>query len=133
MDLRSPCGAAIGQMAINHDGKIYTCDEGRMLGEIGDESFVIGNVSESFGQLFDNDVTKAVCLASCAECSPRCHQCVYLPYCGVCPVINYSEEGDMFKNNGYRCTINKGILDILFSYLLNNKEVTDIFKSWIKA
>ena len=30
MELRSPCGGAIGQMAYYYDGNIYTCDEGRM-------------------------------------------------------------------------------------------------------
>ena len=28
MELRSPCGASIGQIAYYHDGNIYTCDEG---------------------------------------------------------------------------------------------------------
>jgi hypothetical protein len=31
LDERSPCGACIGQVAYNYDGKIYSCDEGRML------------------------------------------------------------------------------------------------------
>lgn len=31
VDLRSPCGAAVGQLAYDYDGNIYTCDEGRMV------------------------------------------------------------------------------------------------------
>jgi hypothetical protein len=31
VDTRSPCGAVIGQVAYNFDGKIYSCDEGRMM------------------------------------------------------------------------------------------------------
>ncbi len=132
MDLRSPCGAAIGQIAINYNGKIYTCDEGRMLGESGDFTFLIGNVeSSTYRQLFDNETSKLVCLASCAESSPMCHQCAYLPYCGICPAINYSRAGNMFKNDPYRCIVNKGILDMLFSYLLNDERATLILKSWI--
>ncbi|MEK7383464.1 MAG: His-Xaa-Ser system radical SAM maturase HxsB, partial [Elusimicrobiota bacterium] len=44
LDLRSPCGAGIGQIAYNFDGGIYTCDEGRMFSRMGDESFRIGSV-----------------------------------------------------------------------------------------
>ena len=29
IQLRSPCGAGIGQLLYNYDGKVYTCDEGR--------------------------------------------------------------------------------------------------------
>ena len=39
-----PCGAAIGQLAYNYDGKIFTSDEGRMLHEMGDSTFLIGDV-----------------------------------------------------------------------------------------
>ena len=44
MELRSPCGAGIGQMAITASGDVYTCDEGRMLAEMGDRTFRLGNV-----------------------------------------------------------------------------------------
>ena len=132
MDLRSPCGAVIGQMAVNYDGSIYTCDEGRMLAETGDNNFYLGNVYQSnYSDLVKNDTTKMVCFASCTECFPRCYQCVYRPYCGVCPVINYSQERSIFKNNGFRCVIQTGILDTLFQYLKNNKKARQVFYKWV--
>ncbi len=134
MDIRSPCGASIGQIAINYDGEIYTCDEGRMMAEDGDKSFKIGNIYSSlYKDLYDNKVTKIMCMASCAESLPSCYQCPYLPYCGVCPIVNYQEEGNIFKNNGYRCLINKGILDTIFRYLKrNDKKTISILKTWIR-
>lgn len=45
MELRSPCGAGIGQLAYYYDGNIYTCDEGRMVAEMGDPMFCLGNVN----------------------------------------------------------------------------------------
>lgn len=132
MEYRSPCGAAIGQIAINYDGNIYTCDEGRMMAQSGDDSFKIGNLNFStFGTLFDNAVTKTMCYASCMEGFPRCNQCTYLPYCGVCPIINYTEEGDIFKNNAFRCTVNEGIIDHIFSMIDSNTESKKIFNNWI--
>ena len=57
LDIRSPCGAGIGQIAYSYDGKIYTCDEGRMLGGMGDDIFCIGNVH-------------SICHACSGACSP---------------------------------------------------------------
>ena len=44
MELRSPCGAGVGQLAYYADGNIFTCDEGRMLHEMGQSTFQLGNV-----------------------------------------------------------------------------------------
>ncbi len=44
LDMRCPCGASIGQIAYNHNGDLYTCDEGRMIGWTGDDIFKTGNV-----------------------------------------------------------------------------------------
>lgn len=47
MELRSPCGAGVGQMAFTASGDVYTCDEGRMMAEMGDQSFRLGNIYEN--------------------------------------------------------------------------------------
>lgn len=132
VDLRSPCGATIGQIAINYDGALFTCDEGRMLAEMGDNTFNIGHVDTStYEDVIRSPVTQATSLASCAESAPRCSQCVYRPYCGICPVINYATEKDIFKNSSYRCLIYEGILDVLF-YHLKRKSNQKLFNAWIK-
>ena len=41
MELRSPCGGSIGQLAYYYNGKIYSCDEARMLAEMGYDSFCL--------------------------------------------------------------------------------------------
>lgn len=134
MELRSPCGGAIGQLAYYYDGNIYTCDEGRMLSEMGNDSFLLGNVFEnSYTELMESDCTKAMCVSSCLECLPYCNSCVYQPYCGTCPVINLAQGGNIFPKNPkeYRCKIYGGILKILFDYIENDKETVEIFNSWI--
>lgn len=134
MELRSPCGGAIGQLAYYYDGNIYTCDEGRMLSEMGNDSFLLGNVFESnYSELMESDCTKAMCIASCLECIPFCHSCVYHPYCGTCPVINLAQDKNIFMKNSkeYRCKIYSGILEILFDYIENDKETLDVFYRWV--
>lgn len=136
MELRSPCGGAIGQLAYNYDGNIYTCDEGRMLSEMGDESFKLGDVfKNNLEDLIKSPVCKTVAVSSCLEAIPGCEQCVYSPYCGVCPVCNYAQYGNLFAPNvnSYRCRIFKGMLEILFEKIEENDEKTmGIFNEWVK-
>lgn len=115
MELRSPCGAGIGQMAYYYDGNIYTCDEGRMVAEMGDQMFCLGNVNYStYDDLMENRVCKVTCQASVLESLPGCCDCVYHPYCGVCPVISYASDNSIYtrESNVYRCKIYKGITNM---------------------
>lgn len=134
MELRSPCGASIGQIAYYHNGDIFTCDEGRMLSEMGDNSFKLGNVYDSdYNDLMSCDTCKTMCASSILESLPGCCDCVYQPYCGVCPVINFAQEKNIFRRNisNYRCDIYKGMLDIIFDMLYNaTEEEKEIIKNW---
>lgn len=136
MELRSPCGAALGQIAYYYDGNIYTCDEGRMLAEMGNRAFHLGNTAkDDYDSLMNSKVCKAVCSSSILESLPSCSDCVYQSYCGVCPVVNFALDGDIYERypNGYRCSINKGMLDLIFNYLQSgSKEIENIFRSWIR-
>ncbi|TSC53064.1 MAG: His-Xaa-Ser system radical SAM maturase HxsB, partial [Parcubacteria group bacterium LiPW_39] len=134
LDLRSPCGAGIGQLAYNFNGDVYTCDEGRMLSRMGDESFKLGNVlKNSYEDLMGHQVVKSCVIASTLEGLPECCHCVYKPYCGTCPVFNYKEQGNIFPQipTNERCRIFKGIFDYLF-LKLQDKKTYDIFKEWWK-
>lgn len=135
MELRSPCGAGIGQMAFTASGDVFTCDEGRMLSEMGDDTFRLGNVFDSgYNTWIESTACRATCSASLLETLPTCCDCVYQPYCGVCPVVNYALEGSLFSSrpNQDRCKIYRGMLDHLMGYLLENRsEDMDILRSWL--
>lgn len=137
MELRSPCGAGIGQLAYYYDGNVYACDEARMVSETGDQAFKLGSVFENtYQEIVQSSPCRTTCAASVIESLPGCCDCVYQPYCGVCPVINYAMDGDVFprKAKGYRCQMYGGILDFLFSLLHENDEETiSILKSWIEG
>lgn len=134
MELRSPCGAGIGQLAYYADGDIFTCDEGRMLHEMGDHTFRLGNVFEStYKDIINNGVCRTVCASSILETIPNCCDCVYQPYCGTCPVVNYANSKDVIEKEprGYRCKIYTGMLDYLFKLIYdNNRETISILNSW---
>jgi len=128
LELRSPCGAGIGQLLYNHDGKVYTCDEARMVGE---DIFCIGEVEKNtYKQIISHSTVRVLTMASCLENS-ACDLCVYKPYCGVCPIHNWAEFGNIFprSSSNSKCLINKGILDFLFEKL-ENKRVRRVFQRW---
>jgi uncharacterized protein len=129
LDLRSPCGAGIGQMLYNFNGKVYTCDEGRMTG---DNAFVIGDVkTDSYKKIISHPTLRTACMASILEDLP-CDSCVYKPYCGVCPVQNYALYGNIFPplRNTERCKLYRGYLDYLFGKL-DNRVIKKVFEKWL--
>jgi uncharacterized protein len=133
LDLRSPCGAGIGQLAYNYNGDIYSCDEGRMVSEMGFKQFLLGNVnSTDYKEVMNSDIISSMCISSCLEGIPGCHDCVYNPYCGLCPIYNYIEQGSIFGQmpTNERCKIIKGILDFLF-LRIQDKDYKKIFQRWI--
>ena len=136
MELRSPCGAGIGQLAYYYNGDIYACDEARMVAEAGDAAFRLGNVhTADYASLMSAPACKAARSSSILEGIPGCCDCVYQPYCGVCPVVNYAARGDLYAKTAgeYRCKIYAGMLDFLFSLIRQgNPEVTDTLYGWIQ-
>ena len=123
MDLRSPCGAVIGQILYNYDGRIFTCDEGRMVGE---DIFNIGNVDQQLSEITTSDDVNAVISASIND-SYCCVNCVYKPYCGICPVVNYQEFGSLIGHISESdwCKINKAQFDYVFENL-------EKLKKWVQ-
>jgi sulfatase maturation enzyme AslB (radical SAM superfamily) len=103
-----------------------------MIAESGDEAFLLGNVFDnSYNDWINSSCCKAICSASLLGTLPGCCDCVYKPYCGVCPVINYAINGSITRVSKDRCKVYKGILDILFEYIyINDGEVLKIFSEW---
>lgn len=135
LDSRSPCGAGIGQLAYNFNGDVYACDEGRMLSAgSNDESFRLGNVFKNrLSDLIDHTTVKSICFASCLDNIPGCSDCVYKPYCGICPLYTYAAEGNLFikSKEKSKCQTNSYILNILFKEL--QTPAIKIFKRWVGA
>lgn len=137
LDIRSPCGAGIGQIAYNHDGTIFTCDEGRMVYQMGDDVFKIGQVDRmTLREVVTHDTVKTMAVASTLDSLPGCSTCAYKPYCGTCPVYNYTEQGNIFPQNStnHRCKIYMGVQDRLFKYFVNNNEsAMSTFERWVEV
>src|SRR5690606_10610580 len=65
LDVRSPAGAGIGQLGYSYDGRVFTCDEGRMLYAMGDDSLQIGHVDrDRYRDIVGHPTVRAAVLAS---------------------------------------------------------------------
>jgi uncharacterized protein len=134
LDVRSPAGAGIGQLAYSYDGRVFTCDEGRMLYEMGDDSLQLGHVDrDRYRDLVGHETVRAAVLASNLDGQPDCVNCAYSPYCGTVPATNLKSQGSMFgrmRDNNI-CAVHKGIQDYLFEKLAEGKpHVLRAFERW---
>jgi len=129
IDLMSPCGAVIGQIAYNYDGKIYSCDEARTFEE---DIFQVGDVnSESIPKIVKSQKSVEI-ISSTFNDSYFCNYCAYKSYCGVCPVCNYKETGnpicDILRTS--RCKILMAQFDYIFEKLQKD-DTKKILSNWI--
>lgn len=135
VDLQSPAGIGIGGVIYNYDGNVYASDEGRMLGEMGDPRFLMGNVSEhTYEEMFNGESLRSIISESCLETAPGCRFCSYMPFCGADPVRSYVEQKDVVGNKTQSTTCKKNRL--IIGYLLklirkNDDDILDVFWSWI--
>ncbi len=134
LDIRSPGGSAIGQLAYSYDGKIFTSDEGRMMAETGENMFHIGDVQTSkYRDLMKHPTVRALVMASIREVQPDCVNCTYSPYCGIQPEHNHRSLGSIFgrARESTICNVHKGIQDYLFEKLRENDPTTvEILRRW---
>src|SRR5271166_3989703 len=83
VDLTSPAGIGIGAIVYNYDGDVYASDEGRMLAEMGDRTFRLGNVhANTWEELMTSDALLDPLEASFADSAPMCSDCAFQPFCG---------------------------------------------------
>jgi len=135
MDNRSPCGACIWQVAYNYDGKIYSCDEGRMLGRMGDDNFMMTRLqetgAETYKNMIESETTKIMVQASTIDGLPWYNESVYKPYIWVCPIHAYKTSESLIPNyaKDRKRQLDCMILDFIFDKL-RHKEIKKIFENW---
>lgn len=132
VDLQSPAGIGIGAVVYNYDGDVYASDESRMLAEMGDKSFCIGNVhNNTYEEIFLNDRFLDAIEKSFAGSVPMCSSCAFEPYCGSDPVYHHATQGDVVGKkplSGF-CSRNMAIFRGLFERM-ERPGVRQIFESW---
>ena len=136
VDLQSPTGNGFAVTVYNYDGDVYASDESRMLHEMGDDAYRLGNVfDDSYEEIYFGSSMQSFGENGVAECLAGCSECVYVPYCGADPVRHYATQKDAYghRPSSSFCEKNKAIFEFLFDQLrtMNNDE-EEIYWTWIR-
>jgi len=136
VDLQSPTGSGTGVLVYNYNGAVYASDESRMLAEMNDESFRLGNVmTDDYRTILTGTAMQRLLSASCNEALPGCADCALQPYCGADPVFHHATQGDLFGHrptSGF-CFKNMEIIKHLFRFIAeDDRDLLRTFFTWIR-
>jgi His-Xaa-Ser system radical SAM maturase HxsB len=133
VDLMSPAGIGIGALVYNYDADVYSSDEGRMLAEMGDTTFRLGNVHEdSYVDIVTSDALLDPLELSFAQSAPMCSECAFEPYCGADPVFHHTTMGDVLgrKAESAFCQRNMGVFKLLLDRYSEDRHARSVFHGW---
>lgn len=127
VDLQSPCGSGFGVTLYNYDGNIYPSDESRMMAEMGDQRFRMGNIFENNCEdLFFGPVMQELAASGVNDCLPVCSDCAFSPYCGADPIRRYQVTGSVYGHPGKDdfCLKNRGIISMIIKKFTESDDET---------
>jgi His-Xaa-Ser system radical SAM maturase HxsB len=133
VDLMNPSGAGIAAVVFNYDGDVYASDESRMLAEMGDKTFRLGNLHvNSYKEIMLNDALLDTLEASFTLSAPMCSDCAFEAYCGAEPVYHHAMFGDVLgkKYESDFCYKNMAIFKHLINLMESDATVKALFMRW---
>jgi uncharacterized protein len=135
VDLQSPAGEAWNVLVYNYDGNVFASDESRMLAEMRDTTFRLGNVHKDTRRtLLTSDSALRMFEASCTQSLVGCSDCAFQAYCGADPIFHHATQGDMYghRPSSEFCTRNMEAIKHMFSYIAeDDPETMGVFWAWI--
>jgi His-Xaa-Ser system radical SAM maturase HxsB len=135
VDLQSPAGVGLSVLVYNYDGDVYASDESRMLAEMGDKSFRLGNVHrDSWEDVFRENQLLTVLHNTMTEGIPGCCDCAFQPYCGSDPVRHHTTQGDSV---GHRptssfCRRNMELFRHLVRLMEDDPRAAGVLRGWVR-
>jgi len=117
----------------NYDGGVYASDESRMLAEMGEDKFKLGNVLEdTYEQIFTSPNLLDPLEESFAFSVPMCNDCAFEPYCGADPVFHYALYKDYIgrKPESEFCSRNMAIFRLLIQKMEDDTFIRKLFTRW---
>jgi len=133
VDLMSPSGSMTRVVVYDYDGNIYASDEGRMLAQNRDFTFQIGNINQSWKEIYQNNSSRNILSHSFTELHAACSNCALEPYCGSDPIHHHATQFDIYgnMNDSTFCKRSKFIIEYLISLIEKGDENSEILRSWI--
>lgn len=133
VDLQSPAGMGISVIVFHHDGDVYLSDEARMLAEMGDKRFRLGNLhTNSYEEAMLGEDFLDILSSTMSEGVPGCTDCAFMPYCGSDPVRHYRVDGDLVghKATSQFCRKHLGLFRHLIGLLEDDPKAAEVLRGW---
>ena len=122
-------------MGVIYDfnGNIYGSDEGRMMSQMGDETFLLGHVRDAYETVFLGEKLVGMLDETISQSCPQCSDCAFLPWCGSDPDFHWSTQRDLVGHKAYSgfCHKNTQIFKHVLTILNNEGRDAEILKSWL--
>lgn len=134
VDLMNPAGIGIAAVVFNYDGDVYASDEARMLREMGDTTFRLGNVHQNtYEDIFTSDALLDALEDSFTLSAPMCSDCAFEPWCGADPVFHHAMYGDALgrKPESEFCRRTMGAVKHLLQLMRDDEQAKTIFTRWV--
>lgn len=128
VDMQNPC--ALGQMCmiVDQKGDIYPSDEARMISEMGDQEWRMGNINNKDCFVSMKHIQDRIKINGEIEEVKHCKNCAYRKICFTDPIRDWYIE--KYSHDNY-CELKEGIFDFLFMRIKNaDKEEERIFWEW---
>ena len=128
VDMQNPC--ALGQMCmiVDQHGDVYPCDEARMISEMGDKEWKMGNIAEHDCFVNINTVQKRIRENGLIEENIHCKKCVYKMLCFTDPIREWYIN--KYSHDDY-CGIRLEMFDYVFDKIMNaSDEERQLFWEW---
>jgi uncharacterized protein len=133
VDLSSPAGIGLGALVYNYDGDIYASDEGRMLAEMKDFTFRLGNVQDSsYADIMLSEQLLRPLEESYTLSAPMCTTCAFEPYCGADPVYHHATMNDFVGHKAMSdfCKRNMGVFTTILRRVRDDDFARDLLWRW---
>lgn len=133
VDLMNPAGIGIAAIVFNYDGNVFASDESRMLAEMNDMRFKLGNLlTDNYEDILLSDNLLDTLDDAFTYSMPMCHDCAYESYCGSDPIYHHAIQKDIIgiKTESDFCRKNMNIFKYLIDLIEKDNITKNIFMNW---
>jgi len=134
VDMQNPC--ALGQMCmlVKQNGDVYPSDESRMISEMGNEHWKMGNVNDKNCLVTMKGKRAEILENGRLENYEECKDCVYSPFCYADPIKKWYIANISGQDYESYCGIRKELFRFVFEQIKNaDEERLALFRRWANA
>ncbi|MGI5057836.1 His-Xaa-Ser system radical SAM maturase HxsB [Treponema pectinovorum] len=131
VDMQNPC--ALGQMClmVKQNGDVYPSDESRMISEMGNEYWKMGNINSLDCLRTMKQKRIEILDTGRLENYEGCKNCIYSPFCYADPIKKWYIKNIAGENYESYCGIRKELFKFVFEQLRNaDEKKLHLFREW---